>query len=141
MTELDPAPTVPTVLATVPAGNGPWGMAVDSNLGLWVADNTGSGASEIDTNTATPASPQPLVSLGGSPYGAAYDPGHKALWFSDNGSNDVVEVTPGNTAAGPAGLRKSTYLGNCETVYYQDINGSGVCDKPVHACTYAGASG
>lgn len=111
VTELDASTPTPTVLATVPAGSGPLGMTVDSNLGLWVADNSDSGASEIDTNTATPANPQPLVSFGGSPYGAAYDSRHKGLWFSDNGGNGVVEVS----AVNPYAVLRTAVVGNHPT--------------------------
>jgi YVTN family beta-propeller protein len=96
VSELDAVPLTPTVLTTVPAGDGPLGMAVDPSLGLWVADNSGSGTSEINTNTAASASPQPLVSLSGSPYGATYDSRHKALWFSDNGGSDAIEMSAAN---------------------------------------------
>ncbi|MGC2398285.1 MAG: Ig-like domain repeat protein [Acidobacteriaceae bacterium] len=81
-------------LVTLPIGTviNPYGMAVDTNGNVYVADNAENSLSEL-TPSESLTSGGTFLSGDGSPYGIAVD-GNGNLYITDNLKNEVVKETP-----------------------------------------------
>jgi YVTN family beta-propeller protein len=95
------------VTATVPAGNGPKGVAVDTgSRTVYVANNDDNTVSVIDASTRTVTA---TVPAGKDPYAVAVDPGTHTVYVINDGVHDenTVSVIDGSTrtvtATVPAG--------------------------------------
>ncbi len=95
-----PAETTPKAVATIPAGNGPDGIAVDGNT-VWVSNSVGDTLTRLDTKTNKQIG-EP-VPVGRNPDGVAVADG--AVWVANTDDGTVNRVAagaePGVTATVP----------------------------------------
>ena len=95
-----PAETTPKAVATIPAGNGPDGIAVDGNT-VWVSNSVGDTLTRLDTKTNKQIG-EP-VPVGRNPDGVAVADG--AVWVANTDDGTVNRVAagaePGITATVP----------------------------------------
>src|SRR5438105_2714087 len=80
-----------TVVATIPVGGNPAGVAYDSGNGyVYVSDPYSSTVSVIDGNTNTVVA---TVPVGYFPEGVAYDSENEYVYVADYGSNNVSVIS------------------------------------------------
>ena len=112
------------VVATVPVGSGPFGVAVNpSGTRVYVGNLTLNRISVIDTGTNTVSA---TVAVGGSPLGVAVNPSGTRVYVTTLFSNNVsvidtvtntvvatipVGITPGGIAVNPSGTRAYVAIG------------------------------
>ena len=142
--------------ATTASLNGPWGIALDSNGHLFIADCYNHRIREVDLSTKiittfagggnSLGDNGPVVSAGVAPYQIATDAGGN-LFIADCGYNRIREIAAGNTCVNttPATLTvtpnaASRFYGGAEPTFTATINGfqngetlatSGVSGSPV----------
>src|SRR6266571_2888359 len=101
------------VLATVPVGNGPFGVAYDSGNGYVYVTNLGSNNVSVINGTIVVAA----VPVGVNPHGVAYDSGNGYVYVANYISNNV-SVINGTTVVA------TVPVGNCPLgVAYDSGNG------------------
>ncbi|HYN50277.1 MAG TPA: serine/threonine-protein kinase, partial [Thermoleophilaceae bacterium] len=103
-----PAEAAPEVVATIPAGDGPDGIAVDGNT-VWVSNSRGNTLTQLDTETNKPTGER--VPVGENPDQVVAEGG--VVWVANTDSGTVTRLdaaperdTPAEIAvgAGPEGL-------------------------------------
>ena len=106
----------PSVVATIPVGNQPWGVAYDSAKGeIFVANYNDNTVSVISDSTNTVVA---TIHVGASPFGVAYDPA-KGEIFVTNYNGNTVSVISDSTNTVVATLSVSPAFGPSGAVYDQ----------------------
>src|SRR2546426_833900 len=77
-----------TVIATVPVGNGPWGVGFDSGNGYAYVANSGSNTTTVISGTSVVAT----VSVESFPLGVGYDSGNGYVYVANSYSNNVSVI-------------------------------------------------
>ena len=86
---IDPATN--TVVATIPVGNSPYGVAINPTNGLvYVANANSNTVSVIDPKTNTVVA---TITVGGSPSGVDVNPANGLVYVANDSSNAVSVVS------------------------------------------------
>src|SRR5438445_635958 len=80
---------VGTIVATVPVGNGPWGIGYDSGNGYAYVANSGSNTTSVISGTTVVAT----IPVGSVPLGVGYDSGNGHVYVANSYSNNVTVIS------------------------------------------------
>src|SRR2546426_7487870 len=104
-----------TVIATVPVGNGPWGVGFDSGNGYAYVANSGSNTTTVISGTSVVAT----VSVESFPLGVGYDSGNGYIYVANlystnvsviSGTTVVATIPVGNGPVGVAYDSRNGYV-------------------------------
>jgi YVTN family beta-propeller protein len=80
-----------SVIATIPVGKSPWGVAINPTNNLVYVTNGGSNTVSVIDDTATVVA---TIPVGDGPYGVAINPTNGLVYVTNVSSNTVSVVSP-----------------------------------------------